>query len=338
MNLERVREKMRDREIDCLILTESSNFVYTIGEEASGYLFITQENVEIVAPRFYLYQLDGFETDYAFTKNEYDQILNKKTEKYSGNIMADKQSEVLEKKFGAEKTDLLREMRNIKTSEEVERIKEVCKITDNALKDLRNDLFSGITEFQAVNRLNKYYCERGVTEAFLTEKGQSLVQKNCLKPHRNPTTQTIEEDDLVIVDSGSRKNFYCSDITRTYCETPSEKQIELFEAVKKIQNEEIEMIQPGKPIKEVKKRELEMVDELGYSSKKNVLYYSHGIGIEAHEPPTLTHETETEFEEGMVVTIEPGLHVPGIGGVRIEDTVLVTEKGVKRLSKAPKRL
>jgi len=338
MNLGRVRNEMKKQDIDLLIVTEPSNFIYTIGEEASGYMFITQENLEIIAPRFYLYQLEDYKVDYVFSREEYRNEMEKKAEKYSGNIAADTDSEKLKKRFDAEKTDLLGEMRKIKTSKEIEKIQKSCRITDKALENLRPDLFNGLTEFEAASRLNTFYAEKGVTEAFLTNKGQSLVQRNSLRPHRPPEMKKIRPEDMVIVDTGARKDFYCSDVTRTYCENPSEKQIDLFETVKKIQEECIEIIEPGKPIKEVKKRELELVEELGYNPDKHVLYVSHGIGIETHEPPKLTRETEGEFKEGMVVTVEPGLHVPSLGGCRIEDTVAVTSKGGKRLSKTARRL
>ena len=338
MNLERIRKKMAEREVDCLIVTDTYNFIYTIGEEVSGYMFITQEEIDIVAPRFYLYELEDYNVDYVFSREDYEKEFEKRAEKYSGKIRADTTSETLRETFDLEKTDMLNQMRTTKTSQEVRKIQEACKITDNALTSLREELFDGLTEFEAVNRLNKYYCDRGVTEAFLTNKGQSLVQKNSLRPHRSPTQEEIREDDLVIVDTGARKDFYCSDVTRTYCESPSEEQIRLFEAVKQIQQEEIEMIEPGKPIKQVKKRELEMVEEQGYNPNKHVLYYSHSLGIEVHESPSLTQDTKDEFEEGMVVTIEPGLHVKGLGGVRIEDTVVVTDKGAKRLSESPRKL
>lgn len=329
---------MAEKDIELLLVTEPSNFIYTIGEEASGYMFITQEDIEIVASRFYLYELEEYDVEYFFSGKELEKILERKAEKFKGKTVSDKESEKLKELFKAEKTDLLREMRNKKTSEEIEKISKACEITDQALENLREKLFTGITEFEAVSRLNMFYAKKGVTEAFLTNKGQSLVQRNSLKPHRPPEKEEIKPNDLVIVDTGARKNFYCSDVTRTYCENPSEDQIELFEAVKTIQQEEIEMIEPGVPIKKVKERELEMVEEQGYNSKKHVLYYSHGLGIDVHEPPTLTHESDGKFEEGMVVTIEPGLHVPGLGGVRIEDTVVVTSKGAKRLSRTARRL
>jgi|GEM_PF-1404324 len=338
MNIERVRERMAEKDIELLLVTEPSNFIYTIGEEASGYMFITQEDIEIVASRFYLYELEEYDVEYFFSGKELEKILERKAEKFKGKTVSDKESEKLKELFKAEKTDLLREMRNKKTSEEIEKISKACEITDQALENLREKLFTGITEFEAVSRLNMFYAKKGVTEAFLTNKGQSLVQRNSLKPHRPPEKEEIKPNDLVIVDTGARKNFYCSDVTRTYCENPSEDQIELFEAVKTIQQEEIEMIEPGVPIKKVKERELELVEEQGYNSKKHVLYYSHGLGIDVHEPPTLTHESDGKFEEGMVVTIEPGLHVPGLGGVRIEDTVVVTSKGAKRLSRTARRL
>ena len=336
--IDRIRKEMRARDIDCLILTEEQNFTWALEKRISGYLFITQGRMELIAPRFYRYQTGEIEAEYAFSKKEYSQKLEEKSEKFVGNVKTDTESSKLEEMFGAEKTDLVHELRKKKTTEEIEKIRKACEITDEALKDTRSQLFSGIDEFEAVAQINTFYAEEGVEEAFLTNGGQSLVQANCLEPHRPPEKRKIQPQDLVIVDSGCRYENYCSDVTRTYCEDPSEEQRKLFEAVKKIQKEMISMIEPGRPIKELKKREIEMTEELGYDPEKHILYFSHCIGVEAHEKPTITHETEGELEEGMVLTVEPGLHVPEIGGVRLEDTVAVTEEGCEVLSEAPREL
>jgi Xaa-Pro dipeptidase len=229
-------------------------------------------------------------------------------------------------------------MRKVKTEKEIEKIRKACEITDNALEDLRKDLFSGLTEFEAVGKLKQFYIDREVQEAFITNEGESLVQRNSLRPHRGPESEEIKDDDLVIVDTGARFENYCADVTRTYCENPSSEQEKLFEDVKEVQEEMINMMEAGRPIADVKQLELDMFREKGYNLEENVLYYSHSIGVVAHESPTITHESEEEFREGMVVTIEPGLHVEGLGGVRLEDTVVVKENGAEKLSRSTREL
>jgi Xaa-Pro dipeptidase len=336
--IERIREEMQERGIDCLIITEEANFTWMLEKRISGYLFITQGRLELVAPRFYRYQTEDIDTEYAFRRKEYEEILEKKSEKFVGEIKTDTSSEKLKEIFGAEKTDLIQELRKNKTEDEVERIRKACEITDRNLNDIREKLFSGMDEFEAVAEINRFYAEEGVEEAFLTNGGQSLVQANCMEPHRPPTKRRIRPDDLVIVDSGCRYENYCSDITRTYCENPDEEQEQLFEDVKEIQEEVISMIEPGRTISELKQREIEMAEEMGYEPEKHILYFSHCIGVEAHESPMINLENDDELEEGMVLTVEPGLHVPEVGGVRLEDTVAVTEDGYDVLSSAPKEL
>jgi Xaa-Pro aminopeptidase len=330
---------MREESIECTIVTKESNFIYSIDEEAAGYLFIQQNSIDLILPRFYFYDIEGYSAEYFFTAEESKQKLSEMAEKVEGEVVTDAENpELLEELFDAEHSSIIRGLREIKTDEEVEKIREACKITDEALSDLRTGLFEGKTEMEAQLELKKYFSRQSVRESFLTNKNESMVQKNCLKPHRPSRDEVIEFDDLVIVDTGARKDFYCADVTRTYCQNPSEEQQELFGAVKQIQEEMIEMIAPGVKISEVVERQLEMTEELGYNPEKHVLYFSHGIGVEVHEPPSVNLSTDREFKENMVVTVEPGIHVPELGGVRIEDTVLIDSSGNERLSQAKRSL
>ena len=336
--LTEIREEMRERGIDCLILTQESNFIYTFGKEISGYMFISQGRAELVCSRFYRYQTENMHVEYAFGKREYEKFLRKKSEKFVGDIKADKTTDKLEELFDAEQTDLMKDLRKIKSGEEVEKIRKACDITSEAHEEIREMLFDDIDEFEAVTAINTFYAEEGVEESFLKEGTQSIVQANCVKPHRGPEKREIRPDDLVIVDSGCVYKDYCSDVTRTYCEDPSEQQRKLFEDVLEIQDEMIEMIEPGTEISEAGKKQIEKAEELGYEPEKHVLHISHGIGVSVHEEPKVSHESDEEFREGMVVTIEPGLYVPEIGGARMEDVVLVTEDGFEILSSAPRKL
>lgn len=333
MRLDEIRQKMKEQEIETVLITKPSNFIYAIEKDVSGYLFISQDSFDIVAPRFYRYTLEDFDPLLAFSSEEYEEHLNKMKKKYS-KIQVDSNSERIKELLDAEETDLIQEMRRIKDRKEIDNIREACRITDQAIEKIRGGMFSEKTELEVFSEIQRFYSKKGVTDAFTTDGGMSLVQRNCLDPHRPPTKQRIKSEDLVIIDSGCRKNFYCSDVTRTFCESPSEEQQRLFNAVKKIQKEEIEMVRAGQKISDIKKREIELTKELGYKPEENILYSSHALGIEVHEQPTLSHENNEKLEAGMVVTIEPGLHVKGLGGVRIEDTVLVKENGAERLSRS----
>lgn len=337
--LERVRQLMEEREVDCLILTDKYNIAYALGEEFSGYIFITQEDVDLVVSRFYQYDLEQFSKKIAYSPDDYEKLLKEKAEKIDGRIVADEVSGRLEGVFELEETDLMQDARKVKTDEEVEKLEEASRITDGAFEKLRSELFGGITEWEGVSILNKHYAENATGSSFVTEEDYDLVQRNCLKPHRQPTGQKIREDDMVIVDTGARHSFYCADVTRTYCESPSERQIELFESVKKVQNELLEMMQPGTELGKIDERMKEMTEELGYDPKENILHLAgHSVGVKVHESPSISPGSEGEIKEGMVFAIEPALYVPEIGGCRIEDTVVIESGGARRLSKAERKL
>ncbi|MFB6174843.1 MAG: M24 family metallopeptidase [Candidatus Nanohalobium sp.] len=336
--IERIREEMSEEGLELFVISDSDNILWATGEEFSGYIFLTQDRVDAVLPRFFRYEdVSMFDSvSYGFKRSDYKEVIDDMVERFSGMDTAiDEENDTIEDELDAEVSGMVTEMRKVKTEEEVGKIRKACEITDRALKDLRQELFSGLTEWEAVGRLKQFYIGEEVQESFITNEGESLVQRNSLRPHRGPESEVVEGDDLVIVDTGARFENYCADVTRTYCDNASDRQQKVFDDVKEVQRRMIDMIEPGRSIADVKQRELDIFEEKGYEVEKNVLYYSHGIGIVAHEPPTITHESEEEFKEGMVVTIEPGLHIEGLGGVRIEDTVLVTEEGSERLSKAP---
>lgn len=325
---------MKEEGLETVCITDKYDFLYVFGLEISGYAFITQGRVEMVLPRFYRYEdVSEYSPVFAFSKEDYEKAFNQ----LDFEKVYAEDANKLEDHFEVEQTDILTEMRKTKIEEEIENLRKAAEITDKAIQYLRPEL-AGLTEFEAVNKLQKFYSDKGLQESFLTDGGQSLVQRNCLRPHRAPENKKIREDDLVIVDTGARVNGYCGDVSRTFCQSPSEDQQELFDAVKNIQEELIEMIEPGLSISEWKNREFELVRKHGFDPDENVLYFGHGLGLEVHEPPTLTHESDEKFKQGMVVTVEPGLHVEDIGGVRIEDMVYIGEKNVEVLSSSPRRL
>ena len=337
MPLQRIREVMDEEGISNLVLTDESNITYALGQKASGYLFITDEDVELVASKFYQYSIEGVETAFAGSRTEFEELLEEKMEGLE-DVSADSLSGGL-KEYDVDETDVMSVAREVKTEEEIKKIREACKITTENIENLRKNLFSGLTEWGAVSELTDFYAERGVGSSFVTNEGYDLVHRNCLSPHRDPKDDLIREGDLVIVDTGCRKDLYCSDVTRTYCKNPSEKQEKLFNDVKNIQASIIEMMEPGVKISELAQKMDDLVDQKGYDVEKNVLHLlGHSVGVEVHENPSIHSESEKELKENMVLAIEPAIYVEDIGGVRIEDTVLVKEDGCEKLSDPQNKL
>jgi Xaa-Pro dipeptidase len=336
VRVERIREMMSDEDFDSLVLTEESNITYALGQKASGYLFITQDTVQVIASKFYQYSLTELQVEYAHSRKEFKELVEEELGRLEDQeIRTDSISPTLEE-FEIEETDLLERCRAVKTEEEIRKIREACEITTENIEKLRENLFSGLTEWEAVADLTEFYAEKGVGSSFVTNEGYDLVHRNCLEPHRDPTSEDIEDDDLVIVDSGCRKDLYCSDVTRTYCENPSEEQQRLFDAVKDIQSTILGMIKPGVEIAELDAKMEEIVEKKDYDTEKNVLHLlGHSVGVEVHENPSIHSQSDRELKENMVLAIEPAIYVEGIGGVRIEDTVLITENGCERLSDPP---
>ena len=337
--IQRIKNKMKEEGINCLILKDRFNKEWALNKNITGYLIITQNKTSIIASNAHRHENIEYETEFAASREEYQQLLEEKAEEITGKVKTDTESEKLEEIFNAEPTDIIQELRKIKTEKEVEKIKKACQITSKALKNSRETIFNGKNEYEIINDIHKYYAENGVQDAFITNKSLTLVNANCLTAHAEPRKRTIQNQDLVIVDSGCRYQKYCSDITRTYSKNPSKQKKQLFKDLKDIQQTILEEVEAGKKISELVKLRDEMAEEKGYDAREHILYsLGHSIGVQVHEKPSLNRSNDEKLKEGMVVTIEPGLHVPGIGGVRIEDTVLVKEKGCEILNEVDKEL
>ena len=154
-------------------------------------------------------------------------------------------------------------------------------------------------------------------------------------PHASPTDKKIENGDLITIDFGACYEGYMSDITRTlWLGTPKDELHNIYSAVFNVQQACVRKIAPGVSSKDIDLFQREEFEKLGLSQ---YICHSlgHGVGLEIHEAPTLSRLSEDILSPGMVVTVEPGLYIPDVGGVRIEDTVLVTEDGFEVLTQSP---
>jgi Xaa-Pro aminopeptidase len=157
-------------------------------------------------------------------------------------------------------------------------------------------------------------------------------------PHAEPRDAVIEEGVLVTLDLGSRLDGYCSDCTRTWATGELDDDlVAIYELVLRAQQAALDAVRPGPTGREVDAVARDLIDAAGHGEHFGH-GLGHGVGLEVHEAPRLARTGADALEAGNVVTVEPGVYVPGRGGVRIEDLVLITENGRDVLSSSPKAL
>ncbi len=156
-------------------------------------------------------------------------------------------------------------------------------------------------------------------------------------PHAEPTGSAIGRDAPVLFDFGARRRGYCSDETISVLPArPTSPLRRIFDAVRRAQERGIRAIRPGVPCRDVDARVRESLDRSGYL-KYFVHSTGHGVGLDIHERPSLSQRSRDRLAEGMVVTVEPGVYIPGVGGIRIEDMIRVTGTGGDRVTYLPKQ-
>lgn len=165
-----------------------------------------------------------------------------------------------------------------------------------------------------------------------------LAGANAALPHGTPGLTKIKKGDLVLFDLGVVYQGYCSDITRTIAYGDiTDKQAEIYNTVLKAEEAAVSAVKPGVKASELDLTARNIIAEAGYGD-----YFphrlGHGLGISVHEYPSMTTTNNLQIKPGMVFTIEPGIYVPDVAGVRIEDDLLVTENGAEILTKFPKSL
>jgi len=226
-------------------------------------------------------------------------------------------------------TDILRTVRMIKSPAEISCLENAAKITDEGAKTVTEALEVGKTELEIVLHAEAAMKLAGARElSFPTVLG-SGDRTELIVPQ--PTEKKIEMNDLILMDLGGRYNGYCADISRAkIVGSPTQEQKELFEVVLQMHKEALDTVKPGVKAYEVHEVGKRVAQEAGYGEYV-VHLIGHGLGLEEHEKPILEIE-DTELVPGIVHTIEPGLYKPGVGGIRVEDTVLVTDTGRKTLT------
>ena len=234
-------------------------------------------------------------------------------------------------------TNLVENLRRKKDSSETARIARAAEIADTALTTVLGELSPGMTELQVALEIDFAMRELGASRSSF----ETIVASgpNGALPHAQPSNREMLPGELVVMDFGAVVDGYCSDMTRTVClGSPSTDELaRMLNVVKKSQQAGIDTVRAGRSAKEVDRACRTVIEEAGWGPYF-VHATGHGVGLDIHELPGIGPTSDDLLEEGWVVTVEPGVYLPGIGGVRIEDTVVVTKDGCTPLTKSKKDL
>ncbi|MEA3408476.1 MAG: aminopeptidase P family protein [Chloroflexota bacterium] len=232
-------------------------------------------------------------------------------------------------------TDLVERLRMTKDAREIDLIEEAVRIADEAMAYILEWIRPGVTEREVAWELEVQMRTHGAEAlSFTTIVGSG---PNSAMPHATTSERAIGLGEPIVIDMGARYEGYCSDMTRSFClGQASEEYLKVWDTVLRAQQAAEEAIKPGMSGVEADALARDVIDEAGYEGKFGH-GLGHGVGLAIHEAPRVSHTSEDMLGTGAVVTVEPGIYIPGWGGVRIEDTVVLTDEGCRVLTQTSKQ-
>ncbi len=340
-------EKISAEEVDALLITKVPNVTYFSG-------FRGDSSALLVGKNFRKLITDGRYTQQAKQESKNFQIVEHTEGLYKklveelkgckkigveGSVMTVAQRDYLAKELaGVEfKSVELDTLRQVKDAAEINCIKKACAIADNAFRKILDFIKPEVSEVEVAAELEYLMRKFGSERAAFTTIVASGWRGSL--PHGIATDKKICAGELVTIDFGAVYNGYHSDITRTIAVGKiSSEQKKIYNAVLSAQVYGLEVIMTGKSGKDIDEAVRKVFEDAGYG--KNFVHgLGHGVGLEIHEEPRLSKLSKTEnILPNMIVTDEPGLYFENVGGVRIEDTVLVTRGSAEPLTHSPKTL
>ena len=349
LKLQKLRKALQEQNIDGILITNGYNRRYMTGFTGTAGVAIVSQNDAV------------FITDFRYTEQAAAQVQDFRIVQHEATIIEEIATQVTNmgiKLLGFEKdtvsygtyelykniiqadlvpiSGLIEKIRLIKTQQEINIIKVACEIADHAFTHILDFIKPGKTELEVSNELEFFMRKQGATQSSF-----DIIVASGLRsalPHGVATNKVIEKGDFVTLDFGALYNGYISDITRTVAVgEPSEKLVDMYNAVLASQLLALEKVGPGLTGVQADAIARDYLKEKGYGEAFGHSL-GHGIGLEVHEGPGLSMRSNTVLEPGMAVTIEPGVYLPGIGGVRIEDDILITETGNELLTHSSKEL
>ena len=343
-----LRQKLAEQDLDAILITQPENRRYLSGFTGSaGVLLISQEQAVLATDFRYYEQVEKQAPDFqlAEVKDEFKTVLPELVQQLgakrvgfeSAHLTVDQHREWQEVVEGFELAttkELVTRMRAVKDEDELSRIKKAIALADQAIARIVGFIEPGMTEKEVAWELEVFMRTRGAEKlAFDIIVGSG---PNGAMPHATVSERAIRAGEPIVIDMGAMVDSYNSDLTRTICAgRPNDKFKEIHAIVLEAQLTAEQSIRPGMQGKQADAIARKVIEEAGYGENYGH-GLGHGVGLAVHEKPVAGRLSEDVLEPGMVFTVEPGIYLPGWGGVRIEDIVVMREDGVEVLTQASK--
>jgi Xaa-Pro aminopeptidase len=350
-NLSRLRSKMSESGIGALLVSDIANVKWLTGfTGSSGMVLVTESAARFVTDSRYTLQAEeqvkDMPTHWFQSPVTLDEFLAKNIAEmgvaelwFEGASVTYATFESWRDKFASvqlrNSSDIIARLRMVKSPKEIEFIRQACGVADACFDHIKRLIQPGVREWD-INLDLEFFIRRSGYE--LGFEPIVVSGERSARPHGKASEKKLDVGDFVTMDFGAKVGGYCSDITRTVVVgEATDRHREVYNQVLKAQLAALEMMRPGVKAAEVDKRAREVFDELGLAK-----YFGHGLGhglgSVVHDTGRMSPTSTDVLEAGQVWTVEPGVYIPGFGGVRIEDDVVVTDGGIEILTHSPKDL
>jgi Xaa-Pro aminopeptidase len=343
---DRLEAQLAERELDRMLVTDLTNVRYLSGFTGTNGACVCGPDVRLFLTDFRYTERAAAEVEGWDTVTVSNDWLGGIAERLRGRVgFEDDHMSVrlLEKLSGKlpEGVEMVaaggrvEELRRVKDDGELAAIEEASKLADEAWRWSVDQGLAGRTEREVAHAAEARIREHGGDPSF---PAIVAAGPNGALPHAEPGEREIGQGELVVFDMGAQLDGYCSDGTRTFATgDPGEEAIAVYEVVREAQQKSLGAIEAGVKGEDVDKVAREVIDAAGHGDRFGH-GLGHGVGLEVHEAPRLSLRSDDVLAAGEVVTVEPGIYLPGSLGVRIEDLVVVAEDGLRNLSSLPKEL
>lgn len=340
--IEKLLKVMSEKKLDNILITDPKNMYYLADfYQGEGYLIIGKAGLILATDsRYTEYAVSNckdFETvDITGTKVS-DFISHGQTLGFEDKFVTYAYYKNLSEKVPClmEASDLITGLREVKDETEIKYIKKAVEISDMAFSHICSYIKEGMTEKEVSAEIDCFMKKNGAQDSSFSTI-VAAGERGSL-PHAIPSDRPLKDGDLVVMDFGAVYMGYMSDMTRTLAigEIDDEKR-KIYETVLKAQKDAEAAIREGARACDVDRVARDYIDSLYPDSFGHSL--GHSVGLDIHESPNLSPKNQKELKKGNVVTVEPGIYIPGFCGVRIEDMVVVEKTGAEILTRSPKEL
>jgi Xaa-Pro dipeptidase len=342
------RAMLNEGTFNYFLIFNSSNLIYFSGfqgatalhisQTGENVLYVSQVNYEQAKAEVKNLSIQKIKRGENLMNNIASQISNSKSGKIAVDSVGIESWRALAKVLGSEQkieiaNNLIITLRKIKDAQEIELIREACKLTSIGMQVAYETIQPGIKEREVAAEIEYAMRKKGSDGTGFDTIVASGI--NSAFPHGGCSDRAIKEGEMVVVDIGATFRFYRSDMTRTFLAgRATEKQKTIYEIVKIAHQKACQAMKHDVLAKEVDGAARSFIEANGFGDFF-VHNLGHGVGLDVHEPPILNPESKELLAAGNIVTNEPGIYLPGYGGVRIEDTFLISRDGAEKLTLGP---